>query len=81
MIPYQISSFSFKLTLTFVLCHLSLVILALHLLQKDAPYILNYTGYSISKAMTFKSITFLDKKGAEQRITSVLVEVYRNIMI
>ena len=65
------------MTLTFVLWHLYLVILAVYLLQKDAAYRLKYRVQPIFKAMIFESITFLDKKVAEQRITSVLLEVDR----
>ena len=70
--------FRLNLTLTFVLWHLYLVILAVYLLQKDAAYRLKYRVQPIFKAMIFESITFLDKKVAEQRITSVLLEVDRN---
>ena len=42
--PYWICSLYFNLSLNLVLCHIFSVILALHLLQKDAVCSLKYTG-------------------------------------
>lgn len=47
-----------QLPLTFVLCPLCFVVLALHHLQKDATHSPKYTG----QPMTFKKTTILGEK-------------------
>ena len=62
--------------------------LALHLLQKNVVCSLKYTGWPILKALTFKGVTLFHshrdlkkkKNVAEQRITFVSLEVYRNFV-
>ena len=70
MIPYCICFFYFNLC--------SLLLLEV----KNVAYHSKYTEQPILKAWTFKGITlshfYSDKKISEQRMTFILLEVYRN---